>query len=109
MILCGTRDNSFRESLRECDLTLSKAISAGHVNEESCKRVGEILRSQLTVNIDKIFKKKLSKSTQNTRNQNPRDLIKKCKYCDSSHPHGKCLAYGKVCHVCNKRKIKKST
>ena len=104
MIVCGTKDNSLRERLlRECDLTLSKAISAGHAAEETRKHAREILRSQPSADIDKIFKKKLNKSNHNTRNQNTRDFIKKCKFCDSSHPRGKCPAYGKVCHVCNKR------
>ena len=42
-------------------------------------------------------------SNNSSRNQNTRDFTKKCKFCDSSHPRGKCPAYGKVCHVCNKK------
>ena len=62
-ILCGTRDNSFRERLlQECHLTLSKAISAAYAAEETCKHAHEILRSQPTTNINKIFKKKLNNS-----------------------------------------------
>ena len=49
------------------------------------------------------MKNKLNKSNHNTPNQNTRDFIKKCKFRDSSHPRDKCPAYGKVCHVCNKR------
>ena len=80
MIVCGTKDNSLRERLlRECDLTLSKAISAGHAAEETRKHAHKILRSQPTADIDKIFKKKLNKSSHNTRNQSSRDFIKKCK------------------------------
>ena len=80
MIVCGTKDNSLRERLlRECDLTLSKAISAGHAAEETRKHAHKILRSQPTADIDKIFKKKPNKSSHNTRNQNSRDFIKKCK------------------------------
>ena len=80
MIVCGTKDNSLRERLlRECDLTLSKAISAGHAAEETRKHAHKFLRSQPTADIDKIFKKKLNKSSHNTRNQNSRDFIKKCK------------------------------
>ena len=38
MTLCGTRDNSLRERvLRECDLPMSKAISAGHAADETRK------------------------------------------------------------------------
>ena len=91
MTVCGTKDNSLCERLlRECDLNLSKAISAGHAAEETGKHVREILRSQPSADIDKIFKKKLNKSNHNTRNQNTRDFIKKCKFCDSSDPRGKC-------------------
>ena len=49
------------------------------------------------------LKRNLTKSNRNTRNQNKRDFIKNCKFCDSSHPRGTCPAYGKVCHVCNKK------
>ena len=59
MIVCGTKYNSPREKiLRECDLTLSKAISASHVAEETRKHAREIKRSQHSVDIDKIFLKK---------------------------------------------------
>ena len=104
MIVSGTRDNSLCEKLlRECDLTQSKVISAGHAAEETRKHAREILRSQPTTDIDKILKKIMNKSNHNTRNQNTRDFIKKCKFCNSSHPRGKCPAYGKVCRVCNKK------
>ena len=77
-IVSGARDNSLRERLlRECDFTLSKAISVDHAAEEMRKHAREILRSQPTVDIDKIFKKKLNKSSNNTRNQNTRDFIKR--------------------------------
>ena len=103
MIVCGIKDNSLRERFpRECDFTLSKAISACHAAEETRKYAREILRSQPTADIDKNFKKKLNKSSHNIRNQNTRDL-KKFKFCNSSHPRGKYSAYGKVCHVCNKK------
>ena len=59
MIVCGTTENSLCERLlRECDLTLSKAIIAGHAGEETRKHVRKILRAQSTANIDKIFKRK---------------------------------------------------
>ena len=45
----------------------------------------------------------MNKSSHNTRNYNTRDFIKKYKFCNSSHPRGKCSAYGKVFHVCNKK------
>ena len=104
MIVCGTNDNSLPERLLwECDLTLYKAISAGHAAEETRTHTSETLISQPTADIDKIFKKQLNKSNHNNRNQNTRDFIKKCEFCDSSHSQGKCSAYGKICHVCNKK------
>ena len=103
MIVFCTRDKCLRERLlRECDLTLSKAISAGYATEKIRKHAREILRSQPTTDIDKIFKTRLNKSSHNTRSQNTRDFIKKSKFCDSSHPRGICPAYGRVCLVCNK-------
>ena len=78
MIVCGTRDDYLCERLlRECNLTLSKAISTGHAAEETRKNTREILRTQPTADIDKIFKKKLNMSSHNTRNRNTRDFIKK--------------------------------
>ena len=75
MIVCGTKENSLRERLlQEQDLTLSKAISAGQAAEETRKYAPKILRSQPSVNIHKIFKKKLNKSNYSTRNQNTRDF-----------------------------------
>ena len=42
---CGTNDNSLRERLfRESELTLPKAISAGHAAEETRKHAREILK-----------------------------------------------------------------
>ena len=99
IIIFGTRDNSLRERLlRECDLTLSKAISGDHAAEETREHAREIFISQTTTDIDKILKRKLIKSSQNTRNQNTRDFIKKCKLCVSSRPRGKSPSY-----VCNKK------
>ena len=104
MTLCGTRDNSLRERvLRECDLPMSKAISAGHAADETRKHAFQILLSQPRADIGKIFKRKLNKSSHNIRNQNTRNFIKKCKFCDSSLSWGKCPGYGKVCYVCNKK------
>ena len=59
MIVCSTKDNFLHgRVLRESDLTLSKAISAGHAAEEKRKHAREILRSQPSADIDKIFLKK---------------------------------------------------
>ena len=100
MIVCSTRDNSFHERLPwECDLTLSKAITAGYAAEET-QHAHKILRS--LIKFDKIFKSKL-KSSHNSRNQNIGDFIIKFKFCDSSHPQGKCPANGKAWYVCNEK------
>ena len=37
MIVCGTNDSYFRKHLCESELTLPKAISAGHAAKETCK------------------------------------------------------------------------
>ena len=107
MIVCGTKDvvpfvkGFFENATSLCPKQL--VHGAGHAAEETRKHAHEILRSQPTADIDKIFKKKLNKSSHNTRNQSSRDFIKKCKCWDNSHLQGKCPAYGKIFHVYNKK------
>ena len=55
MIVCDTNDKEPRERLlRESDLTLPRAISAGHAAEEIRKHAREILESQFTADLHKI-------------------------------------------------------
>ena len=89
MIVCGTNDNSLRKRLlRKCELTLPKAISAGHAAEETRKHTREILKSNETIDLHKISKH--SKSRSQTSAQ-ATEIIKKCKFCENSHHRGKCL------------------
>ena len=68
MIVGSTTDNSLCKRLfRECDLTLSEAIIAGHPGEETCKDARKIVRAQSITNIDKIFKRK---PTEHSHNKN---------------------------------------
>ena len=54
MIVCDTNDHFLRERLlRESELTLPKAISAGHAAEESCKHAWEIFKSNETIDLHK--------------------------------------------------------
>ena len=63
MIVCGTYDNSLRERLlRESELTLPKAIPAGHAAEETRKHAREILKSNETIDLHKISKHSKSRS-----------------------------------------------
>ena len=74
MIVCGTNDNAFREKLlRESDLTLSRAISAGHAIEESREHDREILQVQSTADLRKI--NKLCKSRYQVRNEKSKEII----------------------------------
>ena len=86
--------------LRESELTLPKAISAGHAAEETHKHAREILKLNETINLHKISKHSKPKD------QIPpqvTEIIKNCKVCENSHHRGKCLAYGKVCHNYNRK------
>ena len=86
---CGTNDNSLREYLlRESELTLPNAISAGHGAKETHKHASEIKtrKSNETINLYKISKH--SKSRGQTSAQ-AKEIIKKCKFCKNSHHHGK--------------------
>ena len=50
MIVSGTNDNAFHERLlRESDLTLSRAISAGHAAEKTQKHAREICSTLLVL------------------------------------------------------------
>ena len=86
--------------LPESDLTLPKAISAGHAAEETRKHAQEIPKSNETIDLHKISKH--SKSRSQTSAQ-ATEIIKKCKFCENSHHRVKCPAYGIVCHNCNRK------
>ena len=102
MIVCGTNDNSLRECLlHKSELTLPKAISAGHAAEETRKHARQTLKSNETIDLHKISKHSKSRSQTSTQ---ATEIIKKCKFCKNSHHRGKCPAYGKVCHNCNRKK-----
>ena len=102
MIVCGSNDNAFRERLlRESDLTLSRAISAGHAAEETRKHACEILQFQSGANLHKI--NKLRKPRHQVPNEKSREIIKKCKFCNGPHSRGKRPAYGKSCLNCNRK------
>ena len=95
MIVCGTNDNSLRECLFcESELTLPKAISAGHAAKETHKHAHEILKSNETIDLYKISKHSKSRSETSTQTT---EIMKKCKFCEN------CPAYGKVCHKCNRK------
>ena len=76
MIVCGTNDNAFHEKLLgESDLTLSRAISAGHAIEETRKHDREILQVQSTADLHKI--NKLCKPRYQVRNDKSKEIIQK--------------------------------
>ena len=86
----GTNDNSLRERLlRESEQTLPKAISAGHAEAETHKDAREILTSNETFDLHKILEH--SKFRGQTSAQ-PKEIIKKCKFCRYSHYRRKCPA-----------------
>ena len=88
MIVCGSNDNVFCERLlRESDLTFLRAIIAGHAAKETRKHACETLQSQSAADLHKI--NKLHKSCHQAPNEKSKEIIKKCKSCNGSHPRGK--------------------
>ena len=80
MILCGTNGNAFRERLlRESDL-----ISASHASEETRKHTREILQLQSGTDLHKI--NKFRKPRHQVPNEISKEIIKKCKFYNGSHP-----------------------
>ncbi len=105
MIVCGITDNSLCERLlRGADLTLEKAIAAGHAAEETKRHAKELKEHQESADVHKINRgrDKLPRSPDK-RSKHPDNVINKCKFCSGSHQRGKCPAYGKRCHKCQQR------
>ena len=97
----GTNDNFLRVCLLcESELTLPKTISAVHAAAETHKDAYKLLKSNETFDLHKILKH--SKFTGQTFAQ-AKEITKKCTFCKDSHHRGKCAAYGKVCHNCNRK------
>ena len=93
MIICGTNDNAFRERLlRESDPIFRRASSAGHAAEETRKHARDLYKIN-----------NLRKPHPHVPNEKFKKMIKKCKFCNGSHPRGKCQAYGKLCLNCNQK------
>ena len=86
--------------LHESELTLSKAISAGHAAEEICKHARGILKSNETIDLHKIIKHSKSGSPNFSQ---ATEIINKCKFCVNSHLRGKCPAYEKIYHNCDRK------
>ena len=106
MIVCGTADPTLRERLlRNADLTLAKAIEAGHASEETKRHAKELEKHQVSeVNRVRHDKEKSSKTKEShNRSHHSDDMIKKCKFCSGSHQRGNCPAYGKRCKTCNRK------
>ena len=102
MIVCGTNDNTFPERLlRESALTLSRAISAGHAAEKTRKHTREILQSQSVADLHTI--NKVCRLGHQAPNEKSKEIIKKCKFCNGSHPRGKYQVYGKSCLNWNRK------
>ena len=106
MIVCGTTDPLLRERLlRNADLTLTKAIEAGHASEETKRHAKKLEKQQVSeINRVRHDKEKSSKSKDSRNSSNHSDdMIKKCKFCSGSHQRGNCPAYGKRCRTCNRK------
>ena len=111
MIVCGVIDNSLRERLlRDADLTLDKAIASGHAAEETRLHAKELNSFQNNVEVNKVSRKQgydvRKKTTSNELDKQSRkswDVIKRCKFCNSTHNRGQCPAYGKKCRACKQR------
>ena len=108
MIVCGVIDNSLRERLlRDADLTLEKAIASGHAAEETRLHAKELNSFQKNADVNKISKKHVIASRRKTpsnkhekQSKSSWDVIKRCKFCNSTHNRGHCPAYGKKCRSC---------
>ena len=103
MIVCGVIDNSLRERLlRDADLALENAIASGHAAEETRPHAKELNSFQKNADVNKISrkhiitsKKKTPSNTYDKQSKSSWDVIKRYKFCNSTHNRGQCPAYGK--------------
>ena len=109
MIVCGVTDRSLHERLlRDAERTLEKAITAGHGAEETKRHAKEVRSYQDNTDIHKVNRrmakehKKHDKDKNVTQNKYENDILKKCKFCSSTHLRGNCPAYGKKCRSCKR-------
>ena len=105
MIVCGITDHTLRERLlRDGDLTLEKAIAAGHAAEETKRHAKELKEHQESADVHKVHRlKDKQPRIPDKKSKHPDSIINKCKFCGGSHQRGKCPAYGKRCHKCQRR------
>ena len=78
MIVCGTADPSLRERLlRNADLTLAKAIEAGHASEETKRHAKELEKHQVSeINRVRHDKEKSSKTKEShNRSHHSDDMV----------------------------------
>ena len=94
MIVCRTADLPLLERLRcNANLTFAQAIEAGHASEETKRRAWELEKQQVSeINRVRRDQEKTSKSKDSLTVLITDDMIKKCKFCSSSHQRGNCSA-----------------
>ncbi len=108
MIVCGVADPSLRERLlRDAELTLEKAVAVGHAAEETRRHAKELRSYQDNIdvhNVNRRMRKEQRKYDKDRQSKYENDLIKKCKFCNSTHTRRKYPAYGKKCRWCKRKK-----
>ena len=105
MIVCGTAYLPLRERLLcNANLTLARAIEAGHASEETKRHARELEKQQVSeINRVRSDQEKTSKTKDSLTVLITDDMIKKCKFCSGSHQRGNCPAYAKRCRNCNRK------
>ena len=108
MIVHGAADHSLRERLlRDADLSLAKAINAGHAAEKTKRHAKELAKHQQSVEVHEVRHQQERSSNKHPAkgSQLCDNVIKQCKFCRGSHPRSRCPAYGKRCRKCNQKTI----
>ena len=89
--------------LIESNLELNKAVEICRIVEVTPSQV-HVMQNNSTIipdyNVDKI--RRQFSNNEKSQKESP-ELIRKCKFCSSSHKRGSCPAYGKLCNNCKKK------
>ena len=85
----------------------SSECEFGHAAEEMRIHAKELNSFQKNADVNKISrkhvttsKKKIQSNTYDKQSKSSWDVIKRYKFCNSSHNHDQCPAYGKKCRSC---------
>lgn len=109
-LVCGVNSDILRKSmLRDPELTLTRAISACQIYEQTEQHTKDLATLQTTTATVNAVHQAFARRTRHSKSNHKPDskappIIKNCNNCGSDHPakRDKCPAFGQQCNGCKK-------